>query len=211
MRDSDWDIRRDGRAWDSDEFDQRLDLRPEKLEIWEGKLLWSDEERVELLGLLLENLGTDHAVRMGDIGIWRDAIATRWLREVNAKVKSDMEDLRVEVEIGSPITGARRVVDSVLVNPDATLSWMPADVLEELAIERRKVWQFLRADGSIVERPTGSVIVRAAGVETFDLVVFGEPGDPVVLGARSLGGLNLRIDPLNRLLVDAGPAAAAAV
>jgi len=41
-------------------------------------------------------------------------------------------------------------------------------------------------------------------------VVFGEPGDLVLLGARSLEGLNLRIEPLSKTLVDAGPAPAAA-
>lgn len=44
---------------------------------------------------------------------------------------------------------------------------------------------------------------------TLDEVVFGEPGDLVLLGARSLQGLNLRVDPATRQLVDAGPAPAA--
>jgi hypothetical protein len=74
--DVDWDIRREGRAWTDAEFDQRLDLRPEKLEVWEGKLLWEDEERILLLGLLLENLGADVAVRLGDPAVWKAAIAS---------------------------------------------------------------------------------------------------------------------------------------
>lgn len=228
MRDAEWDIRREGRAWGEAEFRSRLDLRPEKLEVWEGKLLWEDEERVQLLGLLLENVGADRAVRLGDFATWRDAIATRWLREVkgadpayqaslrswalefiNSSVEALMKSVTIDVEIGSPITAERRVVQSVSVNADTLLSWMPAEVLEALGTERGKVWQFVRGDGSKVERSTGAVILRAAGVETFDEVVFGEPGDPVVLGARSLDGLNLRVDPLNERLVDAGPSPAA--
>lgn len=44
-----------------------------------------------------------------------------------------------------------------------------------------------------------------------DQVVFGEPGDLNLLGSRSLEGLNLVVDPVNKRLVDAGamPAAAA--
>jgi hypothetical protein len=76
MKPSDWDIRREGRAWSEEEFDQRVDLRPEKLEVWEGKLLVEDEERVLLLGLLLENLGADVAVRLGDPAVWRAAVAS---------------------------------------------------------------------------------------------------------------------------------------
>ena len=35
---------------------------------------WDDEQRINLLGLLLENMGADQAVRMGDPAVWRDAI-----------------------------------------------------------------------------------------------------------------------------------------
>ena len=38
-----------------------------------------------------------------------------------------------------------------------------------------------------------------------DDVVFGEPDDLVLLGARSLEGLNLRIDSVSKRLTDAGP------
>jgi hypothetical protein len=42
-----------------------------------------------------------------------------------------------------------------------------------------------------------------------DDIVFGEPGDLTLLGARSLEGLDLRIEPVTKRLVDAGPAPAA--
>ena len=42
----------------------------------DGKLFWSDEERLLLLGLLLENLGADAAVRLGDPQVWRTAVAS---------------------------------------------------------------------------------------------------------------------------------------
>jgi hypothetical protein len=224
MQDSDWDIRRSGRRWGKDEFHQRLDLLPEKLEVWEGKLLWSDEERTALLGLLLENLGTERVVRLGNLEAWREAIALRWLREVKATdptyqaqlrtwasefmkstIQNDLQSVRVDVEIGSPVTDAQSVVPSVLVKAEAVLSWLPADALETLAIERRRKREFLQRDGSTLRRSTGAVIVRVGGAETFDEVVFAEPGDSVVLGGRSLDGLNLLIDPFNRRLVDAGP------
>jgi len=61
-----------------------------------------------------------------------------------------------------------------------------------------------------LNRATGYVLVYAAGTETADEVVFGEPGDLVLLGARTLEGLNLRVEPVSKRLVDAGPAPAAA-
>ncbi|MDF2770611.1 MAG: hypothetical protein K0S86_104 [Geminicoccaceae bacterium] len=77
MRHVDWDIRREGRAWGGDEAMQRLDLTPEKVAMIEGRLFWDEEERLLLLGLLLENVGVDAAVRLGDPNVWRAAVATR--------------------------------------------------------------------------------------------------------------------------------------
>lgn len=72
-----WDIRREGRAWGAAEFRGRVEMLPEKLEVWEGKLLWSDDERLALLGLLLENVGTDKAVKLGDPSVWIEAARRR--------------------------------------------------------------------------------------------------------------------------------------
>ena len=73
-RDSEWDIRREGRKWDG-EAQERFALTPEKFEMWDGKLFFDDAERVTMLALLLENVGADRAVRLGDPTIWRAAIA----------------------------------------------------------------------------------------------------------------------------------------
>lgn len=71
-----WDIRREGRAWTSEEFMQRWEMTPEKIEATDGKLFWDDEQRIAMLGLLLENVGADAAVRLGDPRVWRKAVAT---------------------------------------------------------------------------------------------------------------------------------------
>lgn len=70
-----WDIRRSGRAWRDDEAMARYELTPEKIEMIEGRLFWSDEDRLTMLGLLLENVGIDAAVRLGDPGQWKAAVA----------------------------------------------------------------------------------------------------------------------------------------
>ncbi len=70
-----WDIRNEGRSWRGDEAWGRYQLTPRKIEMIDGKILWSDEDREVLLGLLLENLGADRAVRLGDPEVWRAAAA----------------------------------------------------------------------------------------------------------------------------------------
>jgi hypothetical protein len=69
-----WDIRREGRRWSHEEFDQRTSQAPEKVEYVDG-IFGSDRERLNVLGMLLENLGIDKAVRFGRLEDWKDAIA----------------------------------------------------------------------------------------------------------------------------------------
>ena len=70
-----WDIRRAGRAWEESEAMARYELTPEKFEMWKGRLFWSDRDRLLLLGLLLENIGVDAAVRLGSPAVWRAAVS----------------------------------------------------------------------------------------------------------------------------------------
>jgi len=126
-------------------------------------------------------------------------------------MSDEMGTFRVDVEIENPARpGERRTLRSVLVDTGAELSWIPAELLESLGIERYTTWRFRQADGTILERRTGAAFIHVAGKRTSDDVVFGEPGDLVLLGSRTLEGLNYRIDPVTKRLVDAGPAPAAA-
>jgi hypothetical protein len=70
-----WDIRREGRAWGGEEAGDRINRVPGKTEMTGGKLYWSDEERLTMLALLLENVGIDRAVQLGDPALWRAAVA----------------------------------------------------------------------------------------------------------------------------------------
>lgn len=122
----------------------------------------------------------------------------------------DMGTFRVDVEIENPaLPGTRARAGNVLVDTGAELSWFPAALLESLDIRRRVRSRFRQADGTILERWTGSAWLYVAGATATDDVVFADPYDLTLLGARSLEGLNLRIDPVLKQLIDAGPAPAA--
>lgn len=121
----------------------------------------------------------------------------------------EMELLRTTIELESPEHPGYLVpLRDVVVDTGATLSWLPANLLDELGIARKKVRRFRQADGTEVRRSSGYVIVHVSGTETNDEIVFAEPGDVMLLGARSLEGLNLRVEPATNRLVDAGPAPA---
>ena len=121
-----------------------------------------------------------------------------------------MGTFRVDVEIENVARpGSRVTVKSALVDTGRALSWFPRELLERVGAERLKVWHFRQADGTVLARWTAKVTVVAGGTSTPDEVVMGEPGDLVLLGARSMEGLNLRVDPVSMKLIDAGPAPAA--
>ncbi|HEY7235938.1 MAG TPA: hypothetical protein VH539_17405 [Gemmatimonadaceae bacterium] len=125
-------------------------------------------------------------------------------------MSGDMGTFRIDIEIENPARpGERRTVQAALVDTGAELTWVPATILEMLGIERLKVWRFRQADGTILERWVGSARVYAGGTVATDDVVFGAPGDMALLGARTLEGLNLKVEPRAKRLVDAGPAPAA--
>ena len=85
----------------------------------------------------------------------------------------------------------------------------PWTVLDLLGVEREGR-QLIVADGRVLERSIGIAIVHAEGALAPDWVVFAEEGDMVLLGTRSLEGMNLRVDPRAKRLVSAGPIITAA-
>lgn len=124
---------------------------------------------------------------------------------------TDMGTFRTDIEIENPAAPGRRItIPAALVDTGSELTWVPAALLESLGIERAKLLRFRLADGRVLERSVGGARLFAVGTSTWDDVVFAEPGDSVLLGARSLEGLNVRVDPMRKELVDAGPAPAAA-
>ena len=123
----------------------------------------------------------------------------------------EMGMLRIEVEVEPREDSDQRVrFHGVLVDTGSELSWFPASSLEAVGVRRSRRLSFRQAAGAVVERWTGNAVVHAAGLSVADRVVFGEPGDLILLGSRTLEGLNLMVDPVNRRLVDAGALHAAA-
>ena len=106
--------------------------------------------------------------------------------------------------------GVLRSVADVLVDTGSEFTWLSSSLLEQLGVQRERIQRFIVADGRILERSLGMAIVHVGDELAPDWVVFAEPGDMILLGARSLEGLNLRVDAAARRLVPAGPITTAA-
>jgi predicted aspartyl protease len=92
------------------------------------------------------------------------------------------------------------------------LTWINGEKLKHIGVKReKKDYRFVMANGHEISRSVGFAILHVGDALTIDEVIFGEPGDLEILGARSLEGMNLRVDPRAKKLVAGGPILAAAI
>ncbi len=101
-------------------------------------------------------------------------------------------------------------IPRLLVDTGSEYTWLPASKLEKIGVLReKKDMPFVMANGQVVTRSIGFAVLRVDKHFTIDEVVFAEEGDLTLLGARTLEGLNLMVDPAKKKLVAAGPIPAA--
>ena len=81
-----------------------------------------------------------------------------------------------------------------LVDTGSELTWLPKDFLIKIGITPRSKKLFITATGERVEREIGYVILRTEGYETIDEIVFGDKGDLILLGVRTLEGFSVLVD-----------------
>ena len=123
----------------------------------------------------------------------------------------DMGIFRTTIAVENPTRpGVTSRVESVLVETGSEYTWVPRAILEALGLQPIRTVRFVTADGRQIERAVCFGNIYAGGSSAPDILVFADIGDLVLLGARALEGMNLRIDMLSKQLVPAGPVPAAA-
>jgi predicted aspartyl protease len=123
----------------------------------------------------------------------------------------NMGIFRTTISVENPTRpGVVMQVENVMVDTGSEYTWLPRTVLETLDLVPTRTVRFITADGRQVERAVCFGNVYAGGSSAPDILVFADPDDMVLLGARALEGMNLRIDMFAKQLVPAGPVPAAA-
>ena len=132
---------------------------------------------------------------------------------MKAKRQNQMDTFYVRCKVENHVERAKSVVvPKLLVDKGSDYIWIPATLLEKIGTQReKKDVPFVLANGQPVTRSVGFAIIRLDKYFTIDEVVFAEKGDLPLLGARTLEGLNLAVDPKRKKLVAAGPLLAATV
>ena len=153
-----WDIHRDGRAWGGEAM-SRYQMTPEKTEMIGGKLFGTEEERLTMLALLLENVGADQAVRLGNPSIWRAAVAgltderQEPEAELSARVLSETERHAHETALLASVTAQHEALRALL---DASSDhWGFEDPVYRFYHQSFKVFSLQHQTDTIVRRLSG--------------------------------------------------------
>ena len=88
-----------------------------------------------------------------------------------------------------------------VVDTGAAYSTLPARLLRELGVATIGKRRLLLADGRRIELDYGQAWATIDGESVVTLVVFGEDDAPALLGAYTLEGLALAVDPVEQRLV----------
>jgi predicted aspartyl protease len=86
------------------------------------------------------------------------------------------------------------------VESGAIYSLIPGEVLHRLGIEPHSTREFILADGRAITRRLATATFEYDGRRGDSMVIVGEPGDDPLLGATTLEGFGLVLDPFRREL-----------
>lgn len=153
-----WDIRCEGRAW-GDEAMSRYELTPERTEMVAGKLYGTEEERLIMLALLLENVGTDTAVRIGNPNIWRAAVAgltgegESQKHEPSARPPAEAERSALETALLANVRAQHEALKALL--DESSDHWGFEDPVYRFYHQSFKVFWLQKQTDTIVRRLSG--------------------------------------------------------
>ena len=99
--------------------------------------------------------------------------------------------------------GAESREIEAIVDTGAAYTTLPGRLLREMGVAPTGQRRFMLADGRRAVMDYGRAWVTVEGESEVTVVVFGEDDGPALLGAYTLEGLALAVDPVERRLVPA--------
>ena len=104
------------------------------------------------------------------------------------------------VKVGNPANGHRSEAVQCLIDSGAVYSLIPEPVLRRLGIEPHSSREFVLGDGQVIQRRLATATFEYERRRGDSMVIVGEPGDDPLLGATTLEGFGLVLDPFRREL-----------
>jgi clan AA aspartic protease len=111
-----------------------------------------------------------------------------------------MGTFRVSIQLARATDDRFETMDA-RVDTGASYTWIPRDVLDGLGVRPDEERLFVLADGRENRYPMAWVRVKLGGRIQPTLAVFGDLDTEPILGAFTLEGFGLGVDPVNRRLI----------
>jgi clan AA aspartic protease len=106
----------------------------------------------------------------------------------------------VKVRVGNPANGRQAEEVDCLVDSGAVYSLIPGRILRKLGIKPHSTREFVLGDGPVIRRRLATATFEYQHRRGDSMVIVGEPGDDPLLGATTLEGFGLVLDPFRREL-----------
>ena len=94
----------------------------------------------------------------------------------------------------------KKVSGKFLVDTGAAYTVLPKKMADQLKLKDIRTQIFSLADGTTIQRKLSSAVVKLDGHEAATTVVIGQKDDSALLGAITLEGMGLMVDPFSRKL-----------
>jgi aspartyl protease family protein len=105
----------------------------------------------------------------------------------------------VEADVTDVLRAHRKRI-RFLVDSGAIYTVVPRPILRAMGVKPERTERFELADGTSIRRQVGTARFRIGRRTTASDVIFGGSRDEPLLGALTLEGLGLELDPTRRLL-----------
>lgn len=109
----------------------------------------------------------------------------------------------VDTLVAATQDAARPEPVKLLVDTGSAYSWISAALLQRLGVEPFTRRRIITIDGSVSEREMAEVVMTLEGQTLHTLCLVGREGDLEGLGAYTLEGFGLAVDPVQRRLIPA--------
>lgn len=106
----------------------------------------------------------------------------------------------LKVRVGNPANARRSSEVECFVDSGAMYSLIPGRVLRRLGIKPHSTREFILANGEVIRRKLATATFEYEGRRGHSMVIVGETGDDPLLGATTLEGFGLVLDPFRREL-----------
>ena len=107
----------------------------------------------------------------------------------------------VKFTVRNPTDPVRSLQLEGLVDTGAYLSQIPGRLLEEIGIAPFETREVQYARGVIEQKPVAAAEILLGDRRTPTLVLSGDPDSLILLGAFTLEGLSLGVDPVRKTLI----------